>query len=600
MTQEKIIEKYKLQIADAEKKLELHKKKSRLISIIRLITFIAGVIGFYYLLQTTIVIISIYTLVVISFFLFLVKLYIKVNDKINYNKIFIDINKNEIQAINLNQKYFYNGKKYIDKTHLFSFDLDIFGDNSIFALINRTVTEQGEKLLVGWFNNPYFTLNEIKERQKIIKEISSKNTFRQRFLTFALKNKTYKDNYSSVIKWINSDDNVFSNKILNILSKAFAVISFALLILVIFSYINFTWFLVSFLFNLIFEGVFIKKIFKSHTDLSNKIKIFKSYADLLVLIENENFVCKRLIEKQNRLKVNNKKASLILKKFYNLNNFLDSSKNILLGIILNGIFLWDMNFIFELEKYKKRYSQNFTDWFNIISEFDALISLATFTYNFSDYNIPQVIDDEQFILRVKNVAHPLINNKKRVANDFDISKYGEIKIITGANMAGKSTFLRTIGVNIFLAYLGVNVCAESFSVSKVKLFTSMRTTDDLSAETSYFHAELLRLKQLNIEIEKGEQMFIILDEILKGTNSADKERGSKAFLEKIINYKLAGIVATHDLVLSTLENKYPENFKNLSFEVNFDNDNVIFDYKLRNGATTKMNAYFLMKKMKLI
>ncbi len=600
MNQKQIIEKYKSLISDYQSKLEVCKKKSRLISLTRLIVFILGAIGFYYLLQTTIVIISVYSLIFIIIFLILVKISLKVNNKITYFKIITDINKNEIDAINFNQKYFYNGEKYIDKTHSFSFDLDIFGKNSIFNLINRTVTQEGEQKFSDWFNNPDFSINEIIERQRIIKEIADKNNFRQRFLTLALQNKTYKTNFNDIKKWINTNENIFSNTVLNILSKVLSLFSLVLLVLVIFSQINFSWFVISFLFNLFFESFFIKKIFKSHSDLSNKIDIFKSYADLLILIENENFSEQYLIDKQNLLKTGSQKASLILKKFYNLNNYLDSSKNLLLGVILNGIFLWDLNFIFELEKYKKQYSQNFINWFNIISEFDALISLSTFVYNFPDYSFPQVIENDKFILKTENIAHPLIKPDNRIANDFEIQKYGEIKIITGANMAGKSTFLRTVGVNIIFAYLGVGVCADSFIVSKVKLFTSMRTSDDLAENTSYFHAELLRLKQLKIELDKGNKMFIILDEILKGTNSADKERGSKAFLEKIINYKLAGIVATHDLALGNLENKYPDNFKNLCFEVNFEDDNVIFDYKLRNGITTKMNAYFLMQKMKLI
>ncbi len=600
MTQKQIIDKYKHQLADYTKELNYFKNKSRLVSIIRLLVFVLGIITFYFLLKTSLLIIFLFSLIFIITFLLLVKISSNVSNKIKYLRIIIDIIKNEINAINGNQKYFYNGQKYINKYHDFTFDLDIFGENSIFQLINRTVTKKGEKILAEWFSNPYFEKQEIINKQETIKEVSSKINFIQKFITLSLFNKTNKINFNDTVAWLESTNNIFDNKLVNAISKILMIINISVLFLVIFSVINITFFIISFLFTLFFEGFFIKKIFKSHTDLSLKIKAFKAYADLLILVENENFKNKSLIDMQKKLTINEQKASQTLQKFLKLNNSLDSSKNILLGVILNGIFLWDLNLVIAIEKYKKKYSQYFIKCLDIISELDAIISLSTFAYNYPHYTFPMIFNDESFILDAENIAHPLIYTDNRVANNFNISNLGEIKIITGANMAGKSTFLRTIGVNIVLAYIGLPVCADKLKISKIKLFTSMRTSDDLAKKTSYFHAELLRLKQLNNDLLNNEKVFIILDEILKGTNSIDKERGSKAFLEKIIKFKISGIVATHDLSLGSLETEHPDNFKNMSFDVDFKDDKIIFDYKLKKGITTKMNAYFLMKKMKLI
>lgn len=600
MTSSKVLENYNNLINIYSGELIVAKKKSKIVSIIRLIVFVSGLIIFYYLLKASLLQISIFTLVWIVVFLILLRLSVKYKNKIKYLKIILDINKNEIDAINLNQKYFNNGKNYIDKTHYFSFDLDIFGENSIFKLINRTVTKSGEHLLVDWFNNQKLLAEEILKKQKIVKELAGQINFRQEFITTALLDFKKLDSFNKIILWVNKSVNDFNKKWVNYISKILVLINILILIFSISGTVNYSFFIISFLINLFFEGFYIKQILKSHNELTQATNNLKNYSLLLKLIENNEFVNSELVDFKNKLKFNNQKASTVIKKLFDLNNYLDSSKNILLGVILNGMFLWDLNFIIELEKFKKKYSNKLADWFNVISEFDALISLSTFVYNFPEFTMPKIVNDNEFVLKATNIAHPLIDASKRVSNDFEVSKFSEIKIITGANMAGKSTFLRTIGVNIFLSYLGLPVCADNFEVSKVKLFTSMRTSDNLAKNTSYFHAELLRLSVLNDELKANEKLFIILDEILKGTNSVDKEKGSRAFLEKIINYNVSGIVATHDLSLGNLENEYPKNFINNCFEVDFNNDDIVFDYKLRKGVSSKMNAYFLMQKMKLI
>ena len=600
MTSSKVLENYNNLINIYSGELIVAKKKSKIVSIIRLIVFVSGLIIFYYLLKASLLQISIFTLVWIVVFLILLRLSLKYKNKIKYLKIILDINKNEIDAINLNQKYFNNGKNYIDKTHYFSFDLDIFGENSIFKLINRTVTKSGEHLLVDWFNNQKLSAEEILKKQKIVKELAGQINFRQEFITTALLDFKKLDSFDKIILWVNKSVNDFNKKWVNYISKILVLINILILIFSISGTVNYSFFIISFLINLFFEGFYIKQILKSHNELTQATNNLKNYSLLLKLIENNEFVNSELVDFKNKLKFNNQKASTVIKKLFDLNNYLDSSKNILLGVILNGMFLWDLNFIIELEKFKKKYSNKLADWFNVISEFDALISLSTFVYNFPEFTMPKIVNDNEFVLKATNIAHPLIDASKRVSNDFEVSKFSEIKIITGANMAGKSTFLRTIGVNIFLSYLGLPVCADNFEVSKVKLFTSMRTSDNLAKNTSYFHAELLRLSVLNDELKANEKLFIILDEILKGTNSVDKEKGSRAFLEKIINYNVSGIVATHDLSLGNLENEYPKNFINNCFEVDFNNDDIVFDYKLRKGVSSKMNAYFLMQKMKLI
>jgi DNA mismatch repair ATPase MutS len=262
---------------------------------------------------------------------------------------------------------------------------------------------------------------------------------------------------------------------------------------------------------------------------------------------------------------------------------------------LNGIFLWDILQMLRLENWQKKNREKAGDWFDVIAETDALNSLANYYFNNDEYIFPE-INDGEFSVKAVNLGHPLINKSQLVGNDVDIRK-GEFIIVTGANMAGKSTYLRTVGVNLVLAMAGAPVCAGSYIFRPIRLFTSIRTSDSLTDNESYFYAELKRLKRIIDEIKSGKEVFIILDEILKGTNSKDKHSGSEALLKQLIQYKATGIIATHDVALGILEKTFPENIKNLCFEVDITSDKLTFDYKLRPGVSRNMNATILMRQM---
>ena len=200
---------------------------------------------------------------------------------------------------------------------------------------------------------------------------------------------------------------------------------------------------------------------------------------------------------------------------------------------------------------------------------------------------------------IKDLEHPFVSKEKRVTNDVKIVGEEQFVVLTGPNMAGKSTYLRSLGLAIICANTGLPILATSCKLPKVKLFTSMRTSDDLTVESSYFHAELIRLRFIVDAIEKGEKVFIILDEILKGTNSKDKEIGSALFLQKLKRLKTKGIIATHDLSLCVLEDS-DKAFKNMYFDSIIEGNKLSFDYKINDGICQNMNASFLLKQMKLV
>jgi len=264
---------------------------------------------------------------------------------------------------------------------------------------------------------------------------------------------------------------------------------------------------------------------------------------------------------------------------------------------MNIFFLWDIRQSIRLERWQEKYSPHMASWFDAMAETDAYISLAGYAYNNPEYVFPDVIESENLNFQANDIGHPLIHADNRVCNAFAAGGWGSFTILTGANMAGKSTFLRTIGVNMVLASCGAPVCARSLTLSPVELVTSIHTIDSLANNESYFYAELKRLKLIIDMLKDGKQVFIILDEILKGTNSKDKQAGSRALVKQLISLQASGIIATHDLSLGDLENTFPEHVKNRCFEIKIEDDKLEYSYLLNEGIARNMNATILMEKM---
>ena len=268
----------------------------------------------------------------------------------------------------------------------------------------------------------------------------------------------------------------------------------------------------------------------------------------------------------------------------------------MVGIFLNIFFLWDILQCIRLEVWKERYGQKLENWFKSLTEIDELCSFSGFAFAHPESVFPAFSSDE-FRLSATNVKHPFLDYTGCVGNEINMLGLGQFRIITGANMAGKSTYLRTVGINLVLAMTGSPVLANSFVFSPVDVFTGIKTSDSLQAGESYFFAELKRLKEIIVQLEEGKTLFVILDEILRGTNSADKQKGSKALIRQLIQMKASGLIATHDLALAELADFFPENIKNQRFEVEIENNELKFDYLLKEGLSQNLNATFLMKKM---
>ena len=319
---------------------------------------------------------------------------------------------------------------------------------------------------------------------------------------------------------------------------------------------------------------------------------------LLRYVEEREFQADYLVVLQKKVK-KPESASKVFKQLKSLVKELEYRQNILVGIFLNSVFLWDIRCVYKLWNWHRQNHNKLAEWLNVVSEIDALICLANYSNNQTDFCYPN-IHEGGFSFKAKNLGHPLLKADKRICNDLEINGWSKVIVVTGANMAGKSTFLRTVGVNLILGRLGAPVCAEEMTLTPISIYTNMRTTDSLLKDESYFFAELKRLKGVLDRLQKGERIFVILDEMLKGTNSIDKLNGSKELIRKLVEFKSISLIATHDLKLSELEDEYPQRVLNKCFEIKIENDELVFDYLLSDGVTKTMNATFLMKKMGII
>jgi DNA mismatch repair ATPase MutS len=355
-------------------------------------------------------------------------------------------------------------------------------------------------------------------------------------------------------------------------------------------------FILLFLLQLCIIGSQIKKTNRIHNMLSRRINTVEKYAALIRLMETENFDSEKLNNLKQKLTGTETSASTIIDKLKKLVDTLDARYNLAVAALLNGVLLFDINVMQRIENWRMQHKNDFLKWIDVIGEFDAFISLGVVAYNNPEYTYGDV-ETEQFIIHAENSGHPLIDKTRLVKNNYHIAGSSKIDLLTGANMAGKSTFLRTIGVNLTLAMIGLPVCASKFKFTPIRLFTSLRTNDSLQENESFFYAELKRLKMLITEYEQGRNVFFLLDEILKGTNSKDQHTGSEALIKKIIHLNGVGIIATHDVELSNRAVQFPDHIRNLCFEINMEGQKLSFDYTLKNGVCATMNASFLMKQM---
>jgi DNA mismatch repair ATPase MutS len=530
-------------------------------------------------------------------FFFLIKKNVQLSNQKKKFEVLKKICDDELLALQHKFSHFENGSDFLDTDHFYAYDLDIFGEDSIYQFINRTSTQSGREKLGSWLKNPSLQKEDIEKRQEAVNELSVIPNWRLHFLANGHLFKETKELSDEIKSWAGTElkiGNATKMKWLIILVPALTFISIVPAVAGISNYPLYLMLVIQWLLVFLYrkEGALFFDFFGRKTELLGK------YRQLLEFIEEREFQAPFLAELQQ--KVNRpEKASHTFQQLKSLVHQFEYRQNIVVNLIVNSLLLWDIRCVYRLWKWHNRHHKKLTAWLDVITETDALISLANFAYNQPEYTYPKV-HDGGFVFETRQMGHPLLAAEKRVCNDLEITGWSKVLIITDANMAGKSTFLRTVGVNMVLARMGAPVCAEQMTFAPVKIYTNMRTTDSLLKDESYFFAELKRIKGVLDRLEKGERIFVILDEMLKGTNSIDKLNGSKELIKKLLHLKAVALIATHDLKLSEMEEEYPQQLYNKCFEIRIKNDELIFDYLLSDGVTETMNATFLMKKMGII
>ena len=588
------IEFYRKRLEASGDQLEKLKKKSRRLVSIRVFSFLLTLILFYLLVA-----VSLWLAIAVSAVLLGVFIAVIIRDQqnkkqIRYRQVLKKINEDEIAFLEGKFSQFADGKEFIDPNHDFAYDLDVFGPASLFQFINRTETGTGRQALADIFNE-FLPAVKIAQRQKALQELSGIPEWMQEFRAAGRLEMSGEESTAGIRQWLSLPGQFLKRKSLQWLIRVLPVLNIAALLLSIFL-LPVGYLVILLIISFLINYREMRNVNKIHGSLSGKDEELTGLSRLLHMIEQKDFQTDLLKDLKKQTEVNGKKASATLKDLSVLSKRFDYRLNDYVAIPLNLFLFWDIHHAFLVEKWKEQHRSKVEDWFRTIAEFDALVSLGHLAFNMEEWIFPE-IENRFFSLEAEKMGHPLIHPEQRVYNDFSLNGKGKIALVTGSNMSGKTTFLRTVGVNLLLARMGAPVCAKKFFFSPVKILSSMRISDSLAENTSSFYAELKRLKNILDKVRRKEKAILLLDEILKGTNSRDRHIGADALLKQLVKNEAAGLLATHDLELSVLEKEMPENISNYNFDVQISGTELYFDYKLHRGICKSMNATILMKKI---
>ncbi len=587
-----LIELYEQRTEDFKARAVALQRRYEKFGFVRLASFILGIAVLIFAYSTNPLVGILLTFIFLAAFYRLVLWHQKLLHEKQIEEALALINQQELAFMQDDFQSFADGKEFMDPAHPNSIDMDIFGPYSFFQYVNRTTTTMGKKRLSEYLTT-VVDAPEILARQEAIAELQDQLEWRQKFRAHGMSTEDAPEHVAQLEKWLSKPDFVQSNS----MYKAALIIAPVLTFIGLFVWIYYwPWYfaIVFFLPSFYMLRTTLDQVNQTHIQTTNAGETLAYYAYLIEHLEDKHFQSDKLQSLSSALDTDAKKASVRLKRLSFIIHQLNLRYNAF-AIILNIFTLWDLQWVLRLERWKSEQRDDLPQWFAALAEFEALLSFATVYYNRPTWIFPKIT--EQPLFDATSIGHPLIAPKERVANDIQIPTAGHIKLVTGSNMAGKSTFLRTVGLNIVLAMAGAPVCAKKLSLPILELYSSMRTQDALHESTSSFYAELKRLKIIIEAVEERENIFFLMDEILKGTNSNDRHTGSKALITQLIKSKGSGIIATHDLELGAMAESANGAIENLCIEVAVEDGKLTFDYKLKPGVSQSFNATLLMREM---
>ncbi len=587
------LEIYQQQVNFYTTRLKLLKSKRSYLGWLRLLIVIGIILFIYYLFFNSSIVVWIAVIAGIAVFLYVVSKDTDNNENISDAERLLAINNEELSTLKGSFYTREDGLSFLPEEHSYAPDIDLFGRASIYQYINRCTSEQSKKLLATLLLHPS-NKNSIIERQDAAKSLAQHYEWRQQLQSIGMTNPLTFATEKKIISWLNMST-PFKQRYWQFLPLVFTIVTLSSLGAYLLNVINSSVFtLLLFIFFLIAKYTS-GKVHKTYMTLAKIEPEVNTIQQQLKQVEDLP-AASPLLNSYKSILVSEKSGSESIKELKKILQRFDFRLNVFVFLFLNTFLLWDVRQTNSLYKWKAKNSKSVPDWFNILTNIEVINTLAALTFNHPDWVFPS-INDTHFTLLGEQIGHPLIDAKKRVDNSFANSGTGKISIITGSNMAGKSTFLRSIAVNLVLAQMGAPVCAKAFTFSPVHLYTSMRISDNLAENTSTFYAELKKLKSIIDKVKQHEKVFILLDEILRGTNSLDRHTGSEALIRQLIREQAVAVIATHDVELAKLKNDYSNAISNYHFDVQVEGEELYFDYKLKEGVCQSMNASILMKKI---
>jgi MutS domain V len=587
---------YQSALSACDDRIRVLRRKSNILALVRLLLFVGLVYSIYWLTRHFSSALLILPVGVAALFIACVNFHFRLKDeRILWEKLrFVDANELGILEGKANE--FPDGLAFLDPDNYLD-DLDIFGKSSLFHALNRTTTSHGTAAFATLLRQSFLSPADILQQQSAIKQLALQSQLRRLLTAKGLVAGEKEGNLDSLNDWLNIAPRLYPRKGLRI---GIAVLTLFNLWTIYFLLDtgNYLPLIAGIIVCRALTGYFSKYIGQQHDGISRKQVVLEQYADILAVFSTVESAGSPLLE---QLKARAASAYKAIRQLSRLSSYFDNRMNLLVNTFLNSLVYYDLQCMVALERWKSWYKKEVPLWIQAVGEIECLNSLATFAFNNPDHIYPLPVNSEKTLfIETTELAHPLIPASRRIANDFTIGRNERLILVTGSNMSGKTTFLRTIGVNLLLAQCGAPVCAASFTFTPMQLLTSLRISDSLQEQTSYFMAELKKLQKIVHRLQTGVPALVLIDEILRGTNSEDKTYGSEQFTRKLIGYGCLSLFATHDLSLGRLEEELPGVISNYCFESVIEAGDLHFNYRLQRGIARNRNASFLMKKMDII
>lgn len=587
---------YTGRIEDIRQRVLLLQNRKKQLGAGRLIAFIGAVVFFFALLDYNEITATLTAIALLVIFLIIAVRDIDNTKKLNFQKTLLQINEEEFKALHHDYSSFGHGGSFFPPNHPYANDLDIFGPHGLFQFLNRTSAAPGSRKLADWLLDaaPRAT---ILERQEAVKELSEAIDWRQKLQATGKISRISEEVFHQINYWVKEKTDTNPKKsVLNVLVILFPLITLTFIILANFDLLPWTILWLSFCAHLLLLWRVDKKVSPAYESLSKSVTALDAFYETLKQAIAKPFASSLVNQLQQQCYKVETPAYELLNVLKRILHRMHLRLNPLVHFPLNLVIFWDWYQYRQLFKWKRQHKESLLIWINACAELEALSSLANMAFNHPRWRTPK-IEEKHFFFSAAALGHPLIADDKRISNDITLDSAGKIMLVTGSNMAGKSTFLRTTGINMILAMAGANVCAEAMNISEIKVISSMRVADNLEENISTFYAELKKLEIILQRVRAHEKVFILLDEILRGTNSQDRHAGSRALIKQFLAEKAVGILATHDLALTEMESEHPGQIMNYHFDVQVKNEELYFDYKLKPGICTSMNASLLMRKI---